>query len=138
MGSFPPGLLVPNAGQQRGRPGDDLNLGAGGYNCAAWVTAQKVWAAAQQSGRIDDWVDFSLKASRRDSIVAWLQGFLNGLVFASPPPDQGDEHSRVFEPPDEDTVRVWLDNYCRAKPLDSVYKAGVNFAIELRKKHRAR
>lgn len=56
---------------------------------------------------------------------AWLMGFLSGVNAmwkGSDPLDQVTNANQFF---------VWMDNYCRAHPLNKVTDGGVDLYIEL-------
>jgi hypothetical protein len=55
----------------------------------------------------------------------WLEGFLSGAAAGT-----GED---VLKVSDRQSITLWMDNYCRANPLNSVHEGGVALFVELRK-----
>jgi hypothetical protein len=79
--------------------------GAGLYSCGEWTVATP---------------------NNRGQFIPWLQGYLSGLSAAL----QRD----VLQGTDRDAVVAWMDNYCRAHPLDKVADGAMRLFIELDKR----
>jgi hypothetical protein len=80
-------------------------IGVGTNSCGAWTSARAgsnpyLKLAAEQ----------------------WVVGYLSGVGFAGAP-----EGDNPLNEVDADGVWAWMDNYCRAKPLDSIATAGAAF-----------
>ena len=56
--------------------------------------------------------------------VAWLSGILTGLAIGM--------NVDILAEPDGDSIALWMDNYCRAHPLDKLSAGAVALALELR------
>lgn len=56
---------------------------------------------------------------------SWLLGYLTGLSSTF-----GD----ILKEPDGESLFVWMDNYCRASPLDNVAAGGLQLAQVLQKR----
>lgn len=56
-------------------------------------------------------------AQRKDSAVQnWLAGYLTGLAVAF--------NNDALAEPDNDSIFLWMDNYCATRPLDRVATGG--------------
>jgi hypothetical protein len=71
------------------------------------------------SSNCGDWVK-SESAARK----AWVLGYVSGVnvMLNNDPLDQIDSAEQIY---------LWVTNYCKANPLDTVYKAGGQLMIEL-------
>ena len=78
-------------------------LGAGATVCGRWVIDRREDSALA----IDEF--------------SWVLGFFTGLN-AGLPAESSNDH-QVGAQLDVDVARVWLDNYCTAHPLDTLYQA---------------
>ena len=58
----------------------------------------------------------------------WLLGFLSGMAFYS--------SKDILNGTDNESIFLWVDNYCRANPLKSLYHAGDELFDELVKQKR--
>lgn len=56
----------------------------------------------------------------------WLNGFLSGAAA-----QKGEDILGVV---DADSVFLWMDNYCRNNPLDSVFQGATKLTKELEKR----
>lgn len=56
--------------------------------------------------------------------IAWLMGFMSGLAVGT--------GADILADTDGNSLALWMDNYCRAHPLDKVGTGAVDLAIELR------
>jgi hypothetical protein len=83
------------------------------------------------------YVDCGQWLSRNDkdlssiSTGSWLAGFMTGLN-ASDAKDGQDRDS--LQKVSADRIFLWMDNYCKANPLESVATGGFRLMFELRKK----
>lgn len=85
--------------------------GAGGVTCGAWLQTRQ---SNQHYGELH-----------------WVQGFIssyNQYVYT------GRNPNGIFGSVDHDSIAAWMDNYCRANPLETVYKGTLHLVEEL--KHR--
>jgi len=55
---------------------------------------------------------------------SWLVGFMTGLAVAS--------QTDVLRDADAESIALWMDNYCRTRPLDTVATSGMVLFLELR------
>lgn len=78
-------------------------------SCGAWIKDQ-------QEGNIPG------EAANR----FWLLGFLSGFAVGA--------NKDLLRGTDNDSIQLWVDNYCRANPLDDVIAAGHALAVELIRK----
>jgi hypothetical protein len=64
--------------------------------------------------------------SALDSSVSqtWLMGFLSGIAV-------GLGEDFLKDAPDGASLYLWMDNYCRAHPLNSIGDGGMDLALEL-------
>ena len=53
----------------------------------------------------------------------WLVGFLSGLAAVS--------NKDFIKGTDNESIFLWVDNYCQANPLKDVFDAGIMLATEL-------
>jgi hypothetical protein len=93
-------LLISSA--EAAQPGTYNLLGLGTISCGTWT-------AWRREGR----------ASLPEQ---WILGFLSGVGY------EGGGGDNPLNGVDADAVWAWMDNYCRANPLDRVAKAGAAFA----------
>lgn len=56
----------------------------------------------------------------------WLVGFLSGLALGT--------DSNFLKHTDNDSLYLWVDNYCQKNPLNDIDDAGQELAIELMKR----
>jgi hypothetical protein len=56
----------------------------------------------------------------------WLIGFLSGIAFAA--------NIDILKDNDNDSIYLWMDNYCKAHPLDAIYDGADKLATELLKR----
>lgn len=80
-------------------------------DCGKWVNSR---AASGWEGQVN---------------VAWLMGFLTGLNT-----DQTEYKNGLSKISSGEQILVWTDNYCKAHPLDDLFKAGDELMIELKNK----
>lgn len=59
---------------------------------------------------------------------AWVSGFLTGV--------NGTKGARVGHGTDSDSRELWIDNYCRAHPLEDIADAALSLYIELMNKEK--
>jgi hypothetical protein len=87
-------------------------LGSGNNTCEDWTRhrAERTLAAVTSSERSAHWV------------VGYLRGAFDHMSASrhDPPADV-----------DMNAIRIWLDNYCRKRPLDSIYLAASELSGEL-------
>lgn len=126
-------LLTTGASAQQG-PG--VAVGSGAQTCREWTAARQKTAVAN--------------LITEGSITSWVQGFLVGVsalsATAVAPPAAalspqaelamgqslfGTKSGWVFDPPDPDVLRQWLDNHCRKRPLTRIFDAAHTLAGEL-------
>jgi hypothetical protein len=94
-------LLTSSA--EAAQPGNYNLIGTGTISCGAWTAARRekqAWLAEQ-----------------------WVLGFLSGVGYASGTLTGQNPLNGV----DADGVWAWIDNYCKANPLDGVADAGAAF-----------
>lgn len=60
------------------------------------------------------------------SSQTWLVGYLSGLAVGS--------GKDFMNGTDNDSIYLWVDNYCRANPLEHLLSAGEELATELIRK----
>jgi hypothetical protein len=92
-------LLISSA--EAAQPGKYNLIGSGTISCGTWT-------ASRREGR-------ALLPEQ------WILGFLSGIGYES---EGGDNPLNGV---DANAVWAWMDNYCRANPLDDVAKAGAAF-----------
>jgi hypothetical protein len=78
----------------------------GGDSCGAWT-----------EGREHD-------SQRSQLMKMWLLGFISGANI-------NPERPEIFRDVDPPAIWVWVDNYCRAHPLELVTEAAVALVEEL-------
>jgi hypothetical protein len=81
-------------------------LGPGVISCGTWTTERRTPS--------------SITANMAES---WVLGFLSGIGFIG---QNGSDPLRGFH---ADAVRGWIDDYCKANPLDTVGKAAGMFYL---------
>jgi hypothetical protein len=80
----------------------------GATSCGTWV----------KDRRSDDWPQLVDKA--------WLVAYLSGIAVNS--------HKDYLAGSDNDSLSLWVDNYCAANPLDGLDDAGLALSRELIKR----
>ncbi|HET7832130.1 MAG TPA: hypothetical protein VFK88_04110 [Gallionella sp.] len=83
--------------------------GAGSSTCGAWLQYR---GANQYYGELH-----------------WIQGFIssyNQYVYS------GKNPNGIFGSADSNALAAWMDNYCRANPLDTVYRGTLVLVDELK------
>lgn len=78
-------------------------------SCAVWVKNRAEQPAPSLGAIIDS---------------TWLAGYLSGVAVA--------RNVDFLKGVDENTVKVWMDNYCASHPLDLVGDAADALSIELK------
>lgn len=58
---------------------------------------------------------------------SWLTGFLSGLAVAAKKEFWGRPNIDLI---DNESVYLWMDNYCRANPLKDISDGGIELFIE--------
>jgi thioredoxin reductase len=76
-----------------------------------------------------DWV----KEKKKDSVVnaahqAILVGFLSGIALAT--------DKDFLRGTTNESLFLWVDNYCQKTPLENIYMAGMHLSIELQIKNK--
>lgn len=79
----------------------------GARGCGVWVT------------------DRSAGLSRSVGNETWFIGYLSGLAVYS--------NKDILKDTDNDSLYLWVDNYCRSNPLKDISDAGVDLFFELKK-----
>ena len=101
-------LVLANAGAANAA--SDWNVGIGATSCGEWLTAR--------ASPPDDPGYFLATA-----YLGWVQGYLVGANFAN---------SKDFPaPPNGAAIAPWLDNHCRAHPLDDLFQSANGLALDL-------
>lgn len=94
------------AAQKVPAPTKYIVFGVGTASCGRWVEAPKD----------------SLPA---EGYLAWVLGFLSGAGWAG---------ADTIRDIDNDAIKVWMNNYCQAHPLDSIAMGAQALALELKVK----
>lgn len=74
------------------------------------------------------WVKSQENEAVRQTYLFWFRGFASGHNFAS--------HSHQVPPggmPDNETLSLFIDKYCRENPLDTFDKAAFSLVQQIRK-----
>lgn len=80
------------------------------------------------AGSCGEWVE-ERKANTYHATLHWLQGFIsayNEYVY------RGKNPNGVFGNADHKAIAVWMDNYCKANPLNSPHDGAVVLIDELK------
>jgi hypothetical protein len=80
-------------------------------SCGAWVKDRAEQPAPSLSTMVDS---------------AWLDGYLSGVAVA--------RNIDFLKGVDENTIKLWMDNYCSSHPLDLIGYAADALSIELKKR----
>ena len=83
--------------------------GPGTYSCGQWLSTR----SDEQLRYID---------------LFWVLGFVSAAGFYN---SHGD-----LETTDKDAIMSWLDNYCRANPLEKLFVASNALVVELAQRHK--
>lgn len=94
----------------------------GGRSCGEWVADQE---KAKRSGADASSLVATANASADE---AWLLGYLSGFAIGTGKDVLNETHPK--------SVSLWMDNYCKANPLDPVSKGARSLAIELAERQR--
>lgn len=88
--------------------------GAGNFSCGKWIEAR----ANQARTGSESWTAF---------MTTWMQGFLSGVnAMRIAMPDV-----KTIDIPDVATIRVLVDNACRADPVQNLAGAGIDLVVKL-------
>jgi hypothetical protein len=87
---------------------DRTYIGDGSNSCGAWTQER-----ATDTQRVQLW-------------KGWLLGFLSGANIWDSNAD-----FLLTQKLDAAALYAWMDNYCRAHPLDTVYFAAIKLVVEL-------
>jgi hypothetical protein len=101
--------LLVVANQVQAKEGVQALSGAGAMSCGKYVA----WSADRGTA---------------DLFETWGQGFLSGLNFA----EHGHNGNRWKVLPDADTIKLYLDKYCKDNPLGHPYEGLIQMFVELR------
>ena len=82
------------------------------------------------------WLQYRISKEKFAELFAelhlhWIQGFIssyNQFVYTGRNPDG------IFGSVDSKSIAAWMDNYCRAKPLDTVYQGTLVLVEELKRR----
>jgi hypothetical protein len=83
-----------------------MMIGAGGASCGTW-TKDRGSPQAHSLAAID---------------VSWVTGFLSGIGYVG-----GAESDDPLQGMDAEGVAGWIDNYCRAHPIEHIKDAAAAF-----------
>ena len=61
----------------------------------------------------------------------WIQGFISSYNHYV---KTGQNQNGIFGSADGKSIAAWMDNYCRANPLDSVYMGTIVLVDELKRR----
>jgi hypothetical protein len=75
------------------------------------------------------WVKSADNAGQRALYISWVTGFVSGYNFGNP-------HNQVNlgRMPDNETLTLYIDNFCRENPLNNFVVAAPMLVQELREK----
>jgi len=105
-------LLISIASPAQSAPKMYLGIGVN-KTCGAWTAERR----SSSHGGTALWM----------GLASWTLGFLSGLNVK---PDEVD----FLVPTDTNAIWAWIDNYCRAHPLDTVIVAAHELSDELRRR----
>lgn len=80
-------------------------MGAGAETCGTWV---------QSAGKTERYV-----------LRQWVFGFV------SYPSVTSSGRADILETVDAASIDVWMDNYCRSRPLDTIERAALSLLVDL-------
>lgn len=78
-------------------------------SCGAWVA---------ERAKVDSWLSLSYRG--------WLNGFLSGMSLGL--------NVDALAAPDNESLYLWMDNWCRANPLKNLAAGGKELFMELAKR----
>jgi len=76
------------------------------------------WIAAKQSEQTNP-------SRQRDADIGWLAGFMTGAAMLS--------NKDILAGTDQQSIVLWMDNWCQANPLKAVSSGGNVLFLELEK-----
>jgi hypothetical protein len=95
-------------------------LGPAGQSCDNWTHER------EKLRRTGAW------SSDLKFMSAWITGYLSGANETVV--NTGGQDALLATRTDLPTAFAWMDDYCHARPLNSIYDASVSLMTELRKK----
>jgi hypothetical protein len=96
------------------------------YSSYGQTTKQKpVLILGEGTETCGSWLQYRSRAPMSFVQEAWVRGFLTGMNAAQ------SEKNDVGKGSDPAAENLWMDNYCRAHPLDTVYTAAVGLWFTL-------
>jgi hypothetical protein len=84
--------------------------GAGAQSCGAWTQERKTGSVNME--------------------LSWIQGFISAYTHYN--------QTDIFEGTDIPAITAWMDTYCAANPLETIYNGAVQLVETLRKRSRTR
>jgi hypothetical protein len=94
---------------------DRVMFGTAGKSCGTWTQLRPA-GALKPNGSVP--AEFG-------ALLMWVLGFISGANSDPSYPD-------VLLGKDFDGLIAWIDNYCRANPLDNIAGAATHLIVELR------
>ena len=80
----------------------------GGMSCGEWVK------------------DIGSKDAMPILMRSWLLAFMSGMAYGT--------NTDVLQGTDNESVSLWMTNYCQKNPLNRVHEGAVSLFLELKKK----
>lgn len=131
-----------------------VRVGAGAQSCGQWVESRRPSTNDDVLRRmmILSWVQgYVFGHAESTTACETAADVADRIVRGDLPPDVdralaapellkdfqtkfGTVSGLVFDPPDGDAIQVWLDDYCRTRPLDSISKASGVLLEELKQR----
>jgi hypothetical protein len=108
-------MLAAASGQAAAEANDDspwTSIGQGNRSCGSWTQVR------------------STKSAQNGLYAQWLAGFVSGVNWAiTDPPD-------ILTGMDFEALAAWVDNYCKANPIERVSTAAIMLVQELQARAR--
>lgn len=67
------------------------------------------------------------RANKMEAVYrAWLDGYVSGIAVES--------NKNILSQTDSESLALWMDNYCKSNPLESLSSGGYKLSVELAKR----
>jgi hypothetical protein len=73
-----------------------------------------------------NWIEVSKDRERRDPYLHWIRGFISGYNVANP-----NRTVPLEAMPNQETLALYLDKFCREQPLKPLFFAALELAKEI-------
>lgn len=94
----------------------------------SFITTNANALATKGDRSCGDWVISKEQSNKGEYVInlTWFTGYMSGLAAGM--------NADVLQGVDGNSIMVWVDNYCKANPLQYLSSAGIDLFLELKNK----